>query len=115
MNIDDEIMYKQIGARLKTQRRDIGITQIELARQVEVSRTSVTNIEAGLQKLPLHLLYRICSVLQLEASEVLPSVKEVTVEKKETVEYDDGRSQEMSPSAASFVREVLEDITEDDQ
>lgn len=80
--IDEGRLYQALGASLKknresnlpTRRR---LTQAELAREVGLERTSITNIENGNQKVPLHVLYRICEVLQVSIAEVLPPVADI--------------------------------------
>lgn len=80
--IDERRLYQALGERLKknresnlpTRRR---LTQSELAREVGLERTSITNIENGNQKVPLHVLYRICEVLQVSILEVLPAVADI--------------------------------------
>lgn len=78
MGIDDGLLYGIIGERLKQRRLEAKVTQEQLAKAAGVLRTSVTNIEAGRQKPPLHLLYRMCVALDVEVSSVLPSNEEVT-------------------------------------
>lgn len=75
--VDDVQLYKTIGERLKQLRLEAGMTQAQLAAATGVLRTSVTNIEAGRQKPPLHLLYRMCVVLDVEVSSIVPSNEEV--------------------------------------
>lgn len=53
------------------------MTQAQLAEAVGVLRTSVTNVEAGRQKLPLHLLYKMCITLDVEIASIVPSNEEV--------------------------------------
>lgn len=80
---NDLKLYRELGRRLKALREDEanhGVnkkTQAELAQAIGLERTSITNIEKGTQKLPLHVLYRICEVFGKEVSEVLPSLTEL--------------------------------------
>ncbi len=82
--IDDKLLYEMLGARLKQLREGQAggkrgrLTQGELADLVGLERTSITNIEAGNQKLPLHVLFRLCEQLGVSPVDILPSVKEVT-------------------------------------
>lgn len=77
MSIDDSLLYGIIGERLKQRRLEAKVTQEQLAKAAGVLRTSVTNIEAGRQKPPLHLLYRMCVALDVEVSSIVPSNEEV--------------------------------------
>src|SRR5215218_9411231 len=76
--MDEVLLYKIVGERLKQRRLEAKVTQARLAEAVGVLRTSVTNIEAGRQKPPLHLLYKMCVELGVEISSVVPTVEEVT-------------------------------------
>jgi transcriptional regulator with XRE-family HTH domain len=48
------------------------LTQEALASQVALTRTSITNIERGRQKLLLHTLVDIAHALSVEPAELLP-------------------------------------------
>lgn len=87
--INEERLYKALGERIRALREqhDDGsgrMTQASLAQRVGLERTSITNIERGAQKVPLHVLFRICEVLRAPVADVLPSVAEVQVASAET-------------------------------
>ena len=80
--VDERRLYQVLGKRLKvireTQHSTRGrLTQAKLAGEVGLERTSITNIERGNQKVPLHVLYRICDALQVPINEVLPPLSEI--------------------------------------
>src|SRR5258708_38354074 len=79
MEININALYKVIGEQLKKRRREFKLTQQELAETLGIERTSVTNIESGTQKPPLHLLYQFCYVLNLDLNLLLPTVNEIIV------------------------------------
>jgi transcriptional regulator with XRE-family HTH domain len=57
--------YNQVvGARLRARRLELGLTQADLARRLEVSNTYVQNVEAGRANLTLGQLARIAAGLQ---------------------------------------------------
>jgi len=84
--IDEKCLYETVGVRLKQLREGQAggkrgrLTQGELADLVGLERTSITNIENGNQKIPVHVLFRICEQLNVSVSDILPSIKEVTVD-----------------------------------
>jgi len=83
--IDEKRLYETLGARFKQLREGQAggkrgrLTQSELADLVGLERTSITNIENGNQKIPVHVLFRLCEQLNVSVHEVLPSIKEVAV------------------------------------
>lgn len=78
MPINEELLYRRIGERLKHRREELGLKQGQLAEAVGLLRTSITNIESGRQRPPIHLLYALCAALNLEAADVLPASEEMS-------------------------------------
>src|SRR5262245_21884312 len=76
-------LYVHIGKQVRDRRTKKGITQERLAELTSLTRTSITNIEKGRQKLPMHTLYVLANALGAEATELLPNLKTtgVTLEK----------------------------------
>ena len=65
-------MYIEFGRRLRAARRRVALSQEEVARRVGLSRTSITNIERGRQRIPLHTLFLLASAVDCEAADLLP-------------------------------------------
>lgn len=71
------LLYWQIGINIREARIAAGLTQAELAERVPILRTSITNIEAGRQRLPLTTLYDIADALKVQAVQLLPRNEDV--------------------------------------
>jgi transcriptional regulator with XRE-family HTH domain len=67
--------YEMVGSNIQRLRKARCFTQQELADRVLIGRTSLTNIESGLQHPPLHLLYDISEVLRIPISAFLKPYK----------------------------------------
>jgi transcriptional regulator with XRE-family HTH domain len=67
-------LYKAIGQRIRERRVKRGFTQNKLAELLSLSRTSITNIESGRQKLLIHTLVELAIVLDVDVSELLPEI-----------------------------------------
>lgn len=66
-------LYAQIGRRIRqTRKRIAGLTQEKLAKRVHLTRTSVTNIEKGRQKLLAHTLIEIARELNVSVDQLIP-------------------------------------------
>lgn len=65
-------LYGTIGLRIRELRENAGITQDELAGIVGLTRTSITNIEKGIQKLGIDTLYDIAAVFGISGTALLP-------------------------------------------
>jgi len=64
-------VYKLIGQRVRVAREKCGLSQERLAERVDLTRTSITNIEKGRQKLLVHTLFLISEVLAVPISELI--------------------------------------------
>lgn len=108
MQIDEALLYREIGARLRRRRAEAGLTQAQLADLIGVLRTSITNLEAGRQKAPLPVLYDACLALGVEIAAILPTVAEVAREVDLPVEVA-GAVEAVPPRTAAFLRELLDE------
>ncbi len=109
MVLNDDLLYRHIGARLKQRRNELGMNQGQLAEVVGVLRTSITNIEAGRQKVPLHILYKICAVLEIEVRELLPPVRDIAPTEMTSFKTKRG-TQPVPPKTANFLQELYDAV-----
>lgn len=77
-----EQLYVTIGKKIRARRNELRMTQDELANAeyVELTRTSITNIEYGQQRIQIHTLYAIANALELSIHDLLPDF-EIDAEK----------------------------------
>jgi transcriptional regulator with XRE-family HTH domain len=73
---DTSDFYKALGGLVRKARDKAGITQDALAARVGLTRTSVTNIEKGRQKLLVHTLCDLASALGVPATALLPKSRD---------------------------------------
>lgn len=64
--------YVLIGAEVRVAREAAELSQQQLAAAVGVTRTSITNLEAGRQQTPLHVLYAIADACGVPLKTLLP-------------------------------------------
>ena len=66
-------LYKAVGDNIRRKRAK-KFSQTELAKLVGVGRTSITNLELGKQRIPIHQLFGIAQALDCSIDELVPSV-----------------------------------------
>ncbi|HEX3462583.1 MAG TPA: helix-turn-helix transcriptional regulator [Candidatus Elarobacter sp.] len=69
---DEMAVYEAIGAAIAAARRDKRISQEQLATALGLSRGSVSNIEAGRQKMLVHTLMQAALYLGIPATQLIP-------------------------------------------
>jgi transcriptional regulator with XRE-family HTH domain len=66
--------YLEFGKLLRGHRNRLKLTQDDLAERVGLSRTSITNIEQGRQKVLLHQVFLLAESLGVTPDALLPGV-----------------------------------------
>jgi transcriptional regulator with XRE-family HTH domain len=69
--MDEEQLYTGLGRRLLRYRREAGLTQEEVATKLKLKRTSITNIEAGRQRILLHQLFSLATAVRVSPNQLL--------------------------------------------
>src|SRR5208283_2368585 len=65
--MSDMDVYKLLGSRAATRRKQLKLKQEEVARQIGLSRASLANLETGRQKILLHHVYKLAAALELRS------------------------------------------------
>lgn len=67
-------IYVQFGLLVRQHRERLGLSQAQVAQAIDLSRSSVANVETGRQHIPMHHLYSLARVLQVDVHALLPSM-----------------------------------------
>lgn len=71
MTKDDEVFFKQLGKRIATLRKDIGMTQIQLAELLGISQQHMASFEAGRRKVSSSDIPVLAQLFGLSTDELL--------------------------------------------
>lgn len=80
-------VYEEIGRRIFEARDKKGFTQEQLAKKIDLKRTSITNIEKGRQQLLVHMLIKIAGALDVEIESLIPETREANEDQMHTDKY----------------------------
>lgn len=69
-----EPCYRLLGAKVEQLRTMLGWTQEELGKKIGLTRTSITNLEAGRQRVLLHDIERIATAFQTTPKALLRGI-----------------------------------------
>lgn len=70
-----ESCYLAFGTQVKKRREELGFNQTELANILRIKRTSITNLEAGRQRLRLHDVLLLAGLLRIDLNALRPNVR----------------------------------------
>lgn len=74
--------YVELGRRIRSARLHYNLTQEQLADLVSLSRTSITNIEKGKQKILTHTLVDLAEKLKVPIDKLIPLSIQMTENEK---------------------------------
>lgn len=74
--MEESMLYRLIGERIKAARKCTVFSQARLAEKLGLSRASIVNIEAGRQRAPVHILWQIAESLNTEVALLIPRQSE---------------------------------------
>lgn len=97
--MEDQV-YSEIGKRIREGRDTKGWTQQELSDRMELTRSSIANIELGRQKIQVHVLYTFAEVLGLNPLDLLPQPSVIKNKEK----YDSN----LDTESRDFLQRILE-------
>lgn len=73
-HMDTEYFYEEFGRRLQASRRQAKLTQKELAARVNMSRSSLANVERGNQRVALHQFAELATAIGVDPATLLPAL-----------------------------------------
>lgn len=113
--IDEQEFYTWLGSRVKEYRKKKKLTQEDLAQLSLLKRTTVTNIENGKQKSPLHVIVAICYTLEIELSDLIPSISDLLGSKVTAFEYINigSTSKPVPKNVADIISRIQNDYQEE--
>jgi transcriptional regulator with XRE-family HTH domain len=101
--IEPNDFYLRLGDLIRRRREQLRLTQAELGETLGLSRTSVTNIERGRQRLLVDQFHSVCRALDVPPSLLLSDVGAGTANPVDTPRPE----LEKMPTVAAFVKRTL--------
>lgn len=107
------LFYQKLGLQIREYREKAKLKQGEFAIRLNLSRASIVNIEKGRQHPPLHLLFMISQILNIELHELFgifnkkkESSEKISVEWKATIERSVKKSSPSKKKLTQFLTEI---------
>lgn len=69
------VSYRDIGERIKVLRQERGMTQVELARRLEITQSNLSAIERGARGVTVNQVVRLAKALGVSTDEILLAEK----------------------------------------
>ncbi len=105
-----DTLYPYIGHQIQTIRQKKGYTQTDLARLLDLSRTTVVNIEQGRQAVMLHTLITLTHAFHVSLSEFLPTNIPVEPTKKTSTAFPTNVVKDMEPEDRALMKDRFKEF-----
>lgn len=108
---EQETLYRNLGFKIRIAREKMDINQSLFANMLELSRSSVVNIEMGRQRPTIHLLYEISRITKTSLSDLLTELipekaTNQVLEIKEKISYSLSNLESVNKIADLIIREL---------
>ena len=70
MTQDDKVFFEKLGKRVATLRKEMGITQTQLAETLKISQQLIAAYEAGTRKIPASMLPTLAKLFAVSLEEL---------------------------------------------
>ncbi len=100
----DSIFIKEMGKRISMRRKQLNLTQEELAELADVSPQLLSTAERGTKALRPENLYKICRALEVSSDFILSGY---TIIEPNT--FIDTNNTNLSPSQMSIINNIVEE------
>ena len=101
-----------IGRRLRELRKERGLTQAELARQIGIQQSDLSRMEKGEYRVSLDNLFKILGVFDLDLADFFGEKQETSAQERSPLSRQDMKIlhllRELSPEGRAEVQEFLE-------
>lgn len=97
-------LYVSLGKQVRLCREKAQLTQGELARRVGMTRTSITNIETGRQKVQLHTLYQVARAVNVSPQDLLPPIQ---IQDEDPQAFENQLPPDVTPEEREWTRRLL--------
>jgi transcriptional regulator with XRE-family HTH domain len=106
---DHEIdrFYSIVGKNIKSARSEAGISQTVLAQRIGFNRSSIANLEAGRQRIALHLFFLISEAIGVSPAALLPDIGLLEVGDSTTIQKMNEHLAGATETSQDFVRETI--------
>lgn len=110
---DPDLIYLSIGRNVRRERLRLQWSQDQLAERIGLLRTSIANIEAGKQRVPLHTLCLIADALDVLPGRLLPA-EMFPADQRETVARAEDAEHKLS-EVRWYLEELVRGLPKGDQ
>jgi transcriptional regulator with XRE-family HTH domain len=101
-----------VGSRLRRLRKERGLTQAELARQIGIQQSDLSRMEKGTYRVSLDNLFKILGVFDLDLADFFGDQQDKTELQQQPLSREDMKVlhllRELSPEGRAEVQEFLE-------
>jgi transcriptional regulator with XRE-family HTH domain len=101
-----------VGSRLRRLRKERGLTQAELARQIGIQQSDLSRMEKGTYRVSLDNLFKILAVFDLDLADFFGDQQDKTELRQQPLSREDMKVlhllRELSPEGRAEVQEFLE-------
>lgn len=112
--MEGDVLLNLVGARIKTLRTQMGLSQVELAERAKSQDTYIGEIERGNRNISLKMLAKIADALEVSVDDLFTfgEIKETEsiIQQQQLIEIVKSKLQSRSLEDVQLVQRMLDDL-----
>lgn len=105
-----KMLNQLIGQQIRQLREERGLKQNDLAKVINRTRSSISNIEHGVQALQIGDLYKLAELFNIEVSSILPTLQEIRQSCSSTETKLEHYKQTLTNNEAEAVMDLIKEF-----
>lgn len=112
--MEGDVLLTLVGARIKTLRTQMGLSQVELAEKAKSQDTYIGEIERGNRNISLKMLAKVASALEVSVEDLFSfgeiTETEIMIKQKQLIEILRSKLESRSLEDVQLAQRILEDL-----
>lgn len=109
-----KVINQLIGQNIRNLREKRGFKQGDLAKVINRTRSSISNIEQGIQTLQIGDLYKLAEFFDVEVSSILPTLQEIKLSNSTTKTKLEYYKHTLTENEAETVMDLIKEFQKED-
>lgn len=115
MTQDDKVFFKQLGKRIAELRKELGLTQVQLAESLQISQQLIAAYECGSRKVPTSMLPTLAKLFAVSLEQLIGVEKPTKRGPASVLQRQVEQINLMPKSKQKFILEMLDALIKQQQ
>lgn len=110
IELEEKTIYSKLGHQISTTRKDLNVTQEQLAKKIGLTQPTLASYEIGRRKIPIPMLLKIVDALGVELDDFFPFMDKKKPGPTSKIDSELAKVKVLPPKQQKIVMDLIESI-----